>query len=416
MTKHGSNVFYLFSSNSKKRRVHVAFSLTLYRILSFFILLNLVSGCVSHSSVDELLASKSLVLPVSHSALFNTQTIPVPSVDSLSSLTSEQRTELNDFIRRKEIEKLSPRKQVVEFISSKMQHFNYEGRNYIASEALRTQSGNCMSLALLTYAVANILNVETTFQVIHSSPLLTDIKDDLVVSSDHVRVFLSESAYKGHYLSGGNHTVIDYFPDVNDRAGAIVSEKEFLAMFYRNLAVDALLEGDLSRSFAMLERGVLLAPKYSPVINMMAILHRRAGDYDTSRDFYKYGLEIADSQVVLLSNYRQLLRQVDDKKELSSVEAQLLALNDSTPYEWYGLGLDALKSADYKKAQIYLKKFLNNTPYFHRAYYDLARAQFALGDIRSAQESLHQALELAKLPDNLQMYKAKLQWLSQQNH
>lgn len=46
-------------------------------------------------------------------------------------------------------------------------------------------------------------------------------------------------------------------------------------------------------------------PDYAPILNMMAVVHRRAGDEDTAEDFFRYGLEVSESKINLLSNYHQ---------------------------------------------------------------------------------------------------------------
>ncbi|UXM80447.1 hypothetical protein N7V09_10770 [Shewanella seohaensis] len=160
-----------------------------FRAFWVYFSVSLSFGCVSTLSGDKSYSSHRLPIPEANTELFRIESIEVPSIDSISNLTAEQLAELKNFIKKNDISILSPRDQVFEFVSRKMQHFNYEGKTYTASEALRVQSGNCMSLALLTYAVAKQLNVKASFQVIHASPLLINIENDLVVSSDHVRVF-----------------------------------------------------------------------------------------------------------------------------------------------------------------------------------------------------------------------------------
>lgn len=74
------------------------------------------------------------------------------------------------------------------------------------------------------------------------------------------------------------------------------------------------------------------------------------------------------------------------------------------------LGID---KGDNQSAEIYLKKFLKNTPYYHRAYFDLAKAQFAQGESVAARNSLSHALSYAELPESQRLYQAKLAWLNQ---
>ncbi|MDP5147046.1 hypothetical protein ORI98_11450 [Shewanella sp. ULN5] len=205
---------------------------------------------MSACTVNTENAYKSNHLPEFNHSLVQKYTLfNVPSIDSLSSLSEAQRQELQAFISKDDMKDLPNRLKVAHFINDKMVNFNYEGRNSTISESWESKSGNCMALALLTYSIAKELDVYPVFQVVYASPVLTNITADLLVTSDHVRTFLYDEQPSGHYLSGSTSTVIDYFPDRFDRTGAIVSENEFLAMFYRNLAADALLLQNYGHAF-----------------------------------------------------------------------------------------------------------------------------------------------------------------------
>ena len=248
--------------------------------------------------------------------------------------------------------------------------------------------------------------------MIYSAPILLDLHNGLAISSDHVRSLLFEQETNGVFFSNRSRTVVDYFPERTDRVGAVVSDTTFLAMYYRNLAADALMMNNVNLSYALLKKGLQLDPTYSPLINMMAVLHRRLGDLSTASQLYRYGINHAENKFVLLSNYRQLLLIKGDVAGAQAIERQLLTLNDPTPYEWYFLGKEALMEQNYENATQYLTKFLNDTPYFHQAYYELSRAQFALGEVSKARQSIKQALALAELPENQRQYQAKLHWLN----
>ncbi|MCL1066757.1 hypothetical protein L2735_08045 [Shewanella olleyana] len=337
----------------------------------------------------------------------------VPSIESLSALLPEQEQELNEFITRDDIASLSKRHQVARFIQDKMVNFNYEGLNYTTSEAWQKRSGNCMALAMLTFGVAKHLDVKAVFQVVHSAPLLTHISNDLIVSSDHVRTFLYESDIAGVYFNNSEFSVIDYFPDRNDRSGAVVFDAEFLAMFYRNLAADAILKDQLTLSFALLEQGLKLAPEYIPLINMMAVVHRRVNDHATAESYYQYGLQFENNSLTLLSNYGYSLTEEGRLDEAEAIFKQLLSLENDTPYGWYSMGIEAYSLKDYSTAETYFQKFINNSPYYHQAYFELAKALSAQGKTLKAEKTLKQALELTSMDDSQQKYLAKLNWLKQ---
>ncbi|MGS0674818.1 tetratricopeptide repeat protein [Shewanella sp. 30m-9] len=378
-------------------------------------ILYLLSAC---SSVPPQHSQKLPELPQTNHQLFNVSGHSVPTYEDLVSLTKIQVDDIHQFVSQKAIAMLPRHKQVSEYLSKRLVNFNYQGANYSARNAMDKVGGNCMSLALLSYAVAKELGVETVFQVMHTEPLLLDITADFAVTSNHVRTFLyeksgSEKENKGFYFSTRNYLILDYFPGRYDRVGKIANNSQFIAMLYRNLAADALLDSDLDLAYSLLSEGIKYDDKYAPLINMMAIVHRRKGDVVTSDALYRYGLAVSDSKISLLSNYHYLLSKQGNTEQARNVKQQLLSLQDSSPYDWYLIGQDALANDDFKSAEIYLRKFLKNTPYYHKAYFDLAKAQYALGQNVSAKNSIKLALEYAELPQNQQQYLAKLNWLKQ---
>jgi tetratricopeptide (TPR) repeat protein len=338
----------------------------------------------------------------------------MPEVMALTELSDDQKMQLTAFIEQDDIKHLSKKKQVSTFVNKQMINFNYEGKNYTATQALAKQAGNCMSLAMLTHGVAKELGVYSRFQLVHTAPLLTQITNDILVSSDHVRTLLFDEKPNGTFLSQVGYIVIDYFPDSNDRSGKIMSEDEFIAMFYRNLAADALLEGDLAQAFALSNKGINIAPKYTPLISLMGIIHRRINDQQTAENFYQYGLNLDESSLTLLNNYHFLLLTQGNKEAAQALKKKMLSIDNENPYGWYSMGMDAITIADFSSAEVYLNKFIRNTPYFHQAYFELAKAQFALGKSEKAQKSIQEAIKLTSMPDSQHKYLAKLNWLNHQ--
>ncbi|WP_076409289.1 lipopolysaccharide assembly protein LapB [Shewanella sp. UCD-KL12] len=356
-------------------------------------------------------------LPQTNQQLFQLPDEQVPSLSQLTSLTPIQVQEIEVFVSQPDIRKLPKNKQVFEYLSKKLVNFNYEGVNYTASEAMDNAGGNCMSLALLTFAVAKQLGVKSAFQVMHTEPMLLEVTENIAVTSDHVRTYLYEESNEVQSATtlffNRDYVILDYFPGRYDRTGKVINEQQFFAMFYRNLAADSLLAGNFDLAYQLLEKGLSYDELYAPLINMMAIIHRRKGDEDTAERIYQYGLDVTDSKISLLSNYYFLLSKQGNTLAAEEIKKQLLQLEDSNPYDWYLIGKSAMKNGDFKSAEVYFNKFLNNTPYYHQAYFDLAKAQYAMGREVLAKSSIKLALEYAELPQSQKQYLAKLNWLEQ---
>lgn len=376
------------------------------RLIIICLLTIMLQGCQSRAS------TQGPTLPrIDYQVNVAKYSIPTP--EDFYQLTDAQVKSMRSFIEQEKFAELSPHRKVYELLESKLDNFDFRGENLYASDSLDSNSGNCMALAMLTYAIAKELDVEISFQVMHTIPVLLGVSGNISVTSDHVRSFLHEQGQdKDSFLGQTNRIRIDYFPDKYDRGGMMIDSDEFFAMFYRNLAADAILDKQLELAYLLLNEALKFNDQYGPAINMQAVVLRQLGELDSAEQLYLYGLVVADEKIDLLSNYHFLLVHSERYQEAEKIKAQLLAFDHHSPYKWYFQARDAMLAKDYSSAKTYLNKFLKNTHYYHKAYFDLARVEYQLGDTFAAKKSLNKALALSAEAKDNDLYQAKLNWLS----
>ena len=337
----------------------------------------------------------------------------IPTAEDFYQLTDAQVKSIRIFIKQHKFAELGSHQKVYALLESKLANFDFRGENLYATESLDSNTGNCMALAMLTYAIAKQLDVEISFQVMHTIPMLLGVSGNISVTSDHVRSFLHEQGRDSNsFLGKTNRIRIDYFPDKYDRGGKMIGSDEFFAMFYRNLAADAIMDKQLELAYLLLNEALKYNDKYAPAINMQAVVLRQLGEVESAEQMYLYGIEVADEKIDLLSNYHFLLVSRGRYQEAEKIKTQLLTLEHHSPYKWYFQAQDAMLANDYSSAKIYLNKFLKNTHYYHKAYFDLARVEYQLGDTFAAKKSLNKALALSVEAKDNDLYQAKLNWLS----
>ncbi|WP_394203570.1 tetratricopeptide repeat protein [Shewanella waksmanii] len=353
--------------------------------------------------------------PPINSDLFNLTAQNVITKRELIQLTPRQIEEINVFALQPHIAALSKREQATAFIKRKMVNFDYEGKNLPANVAFDQMHGNCMTLALLSYSIAMAFDVDISFQRMFTAPMLLNIDSDFMVTSDHVRSFLSEKTGQPNSASDEPQmvTVIDYFPDRFDRAGEKISEAQFFAMLYRNFAADALLEGRYVQAMALLNEAITYAPYFAPALDMVAIAHRRMGDAASAQAFYQFALENGStSKLNTLNNYYVLLLSIGDTHGAENLQRQLQRLDDESPYGWYLVANDAINAGDLSAAKLYLERFIERTAYYYPAYLQLAKVEYQLGNTAAAKRALNKALVYVEIPERERQYRAKLAWLS----
>jgi len=335
----------------------------------------------------------------------------LPSVESVFSLTAEQEQAFLAHFNDPERATLAAHERVYAYIEQRLQDFHYFGKTYPASHSLRTKGGNCLGLAVMTAALARVAGVDIGYQRVSSVPVFLANRD-LVLSSGHVRAVLYDPAFDPEHWLRRPGIAVDYFPEAGDRAGAIISEAQVIAMYYRNLAAERLAEGDYGNAFWLVRESLAHAPDHSEAINMLAVLHRRVGDEATAERLYVYGLERARNKLSLLDNYRRLLAAQQRHAEAEAISQQLVELNDPSPFRWLELAHHAHQRGEPREALQFYRKALAAAPYLHQAHVGMAGALYQLGQPLAAEAALRQALLHSHDDTTQALYQAKLERLS----
>ncbi|MCL2914013.1 hypothetical protein L2725_09455 [Shewanella corallii] len=360
---------------------------------------------------------KSVQIPApAVSSQFHTESVTPPTITQLVSLSEQQRQEIHAFVSRPDIAALRPFRQVEAYVLQHVDGFGYKGVNLPATEALAQRQGNCMTLALMTYAVAQELDVHSRFQMVYTEPVLTDVRNGLAFISDHVRVFLYDAPVGtegvGGFMTAYDRVAVDYFPDPFNRNGGLIDNQEFLAKFYRNLAADALALDEYNKAFYLVQEGFSLDADSDSLINLMAVLHRRVNEPELATQWYDYGIELGKADLTLLANYQLLASNLQDRSKADKLADMIASLPDKEPYDLYLMGRDALRKQEYHQALDYLTRFLNTSAYYYPAWAELAQAQHAVGQTAQAKRSMAEAIHRASNKEQ-GSYQAKLLWLKQ---
>lgn len=350
--------------------------------------------------------------PVPNIGLFEPER-PVPSPESFIALTERQEADFLAYFHSERLASVPKHHRIRDFLTEKLPGFGYLEQTLSSSEALAEHRGNCMSLAALTLALSELVGIETRFQLMNTTPVF-DREDGILLSSNHVRSRVYDPDFSptaGGMIFQRPHLQIDYFPGERMSSGEALSRHGFLAMFYRNLAADALIAGQLDQAFALTQVALALDPDHADSLNLMAVIHRRAGDLVTAESYYRYATFIHANDLSLLSNYNSLLRQMGRYEDAALLESRLAHLDDPNPFHWLDLGEQARARGSLILALRLYEEALARAPYLHEAYWRQAIVYEALGQPQRSMAALERAQSLAQRPESRKSYQSKWQML-----
>ena len=358
--------------------------------------------------------SAAPALTILEDTFFTPATQPRP-LSQVFKLTQTQKREFLDAYYHADFTSKKPKARVYAYLKNQLENFNFYSDTLSANESLSNNQGNCLSLAILTKTLADLVSVEVTYELVETTPIYQK-EGDIILSSQHVRTSLFDpksTLGTNQFSLFRGRIVIDYFPSRDSRVLRSVDEQEFFAMYYRNKAAEALIRDKEGEAFWNLKYALQQNPNDEHAINMLALLHERAGYPGYAENLYRYGLFYAKNKLDLLNNYHALLKAQNRLKEAELISEKLAIIDDPNPFKWISLGNKAYNSRDFSRAIAYYRKAGRLAPYLHESYAGVARSQYQLGRLTSAKSSLKKAIKNTHNQNTLSIYQAKLNMLSQ---
>ncbi|MDP2127354.1 MAG: hypothetical protein Q8K97_08235 [Pseudohongiella sp.] len=299
--------------------------------------------------------------------------------------------------------------RVADYIGVVVNKFDYRTDTLKAVDTLNSQSGNCLSLAIMTTALAQLAGVETAYQLMDSEPVF-EFHGTVVEKGVHVRTLLLNPNLpdRSYNIFGSRGVSIDFYPTYRERFIRNMQPFEYLAMYFRNVANEALRSDDFTTAYWYARESLRYHPSSADGLNTLAIATRRAGYPDIAESIYVYAIEHASQKLTLLKNYRVLLTSTGRFEEAQKIDAQLQRMNDPSPFNWFHLAQSAFSDADYERAIGYYRQALVLAPYLHEAHLGIARSYSQLGYREESMQSLLAAIDNAGRLRDRKYYKAKL--------
>lgn len=379
------------------------------RLLSFIVLLFVIISLAAcgTTSIEDNGESAPAITFENHLFGEIPNIIPASAVHELS---DEQRLAFQRYMDNPDNAEEPVHRRVFDYLEAVTIGFSYLGETHTASEALESPAGNCLALAILTTALARLADIEVGYELVGSFPVF-ESSGNLIKRGLHVRTILYDPTWvatEGLLTFRRPGITVDYFPSDSDRFIGNTSESEYYAMYYRNLAGDAIEYQDLTKAYWLLLESLEWSPNNPDALNMLALVYDRAGDTRKSEEIFRFGIRNSARQVSLLRNYGIFLRRQERPIEAEIVEAKLAELNDPNPFDWIRAGQEAYDDGDFRRAAKFFKQSTILAPYLHEGHFGLAKTYFRLGKLKVAEEELEQALVSANRASTRNLYEAKL--------
>jgi Tfp pilus assembly protein PilF len=269
--------------------------------------------------------------------------------------------------------------------------FGYAGgHSTMAAQTWRAKRGDCLSLSVMSVALARALDVPAQVQEVRV-PASFDRRGGVDFLNAHVNVIVAnDRALRAlnRPLSAGD-IVIDFEPQVGTRQrGTALSDTDVLARYLNNLAAEHLAHGRDRLAYAHFKAAALASPAYSASYSNLAQLYLRAGHAQGAEALLRHALALNDTSDLAMSALHRLLLDQGRDAEAQVFEVRLLSRRERDPYYWLGLGLERLQQAQYAQAVDALEQAQALTSGFEEVHRYLAIAYWRNGQLHKARDQL----------------------------
>ncbi|MBL0142021.1 MAG: tetratricopeptide repeat protein [Betaproteobacteria bacterium] len=279
-----------------------------------------------------------------------------------------------------------------------------------ARQAFNARTGNCLSLVIMTAALAKEMGIGVRFQSVSVEETWTR-RDDLYFSVGHVNLTLGRRPPAlGSRIDDGEQLTIDFLPppDLKRINWRVIDEKTILAMYMNNRAAEAFAAGKVDDAYWFAREAILQDSGYIAAYNTLGVIYQRRGHYAQAGRILAYALDREPRNTTVMSNQVSVLASLGRTEESRALARQLAELEPHPAFAYFNEGLAAMREGRYAAARDLFEKEIDRDPYYHefRFWYALALAN--LGETDRARKQLALAMENSTTAKDHDLYAAKL--------
>lgn len=283
-----------------------------------------------------------------------------------------------------------------------------------AEQTFQARAGNCLSLVILTAALARELDLGVSYQLVTNASSYARA-GGLIAYSEHVNIVLGGAGSgrrQGH--ARGTLMTIDFLPagDLAGQRTVPITEATVVAMFMNNRAVEALVAGRIDESYAWARAAIRSDPGFMPGFNTLALAMARRGLDAPAERALRHALAGEPGNPQFLANLIDRLAARGATDELPALRERLARIEPERPFQALEQGVAAMRSGRPAEARAHFERELRRDPDYHETHFWMAQAAWALGDAAAARNHLALAERNGQTRAQQALYAAKLDRLT----
>lgn len=245
-------------------------------------------------------------------------------------------------------------------------------KTHTAQEAFLAREGNCLSVMNLYIAMARYAGIEANFQTVRVQPSW-DRRGDMLVLSQHINATGRFNVQRRY--------VVDFTPEIalQQLTSAIISDQDARALYFNNLGVEALIDGDYSQALAYYKNALFLNDRLSIAWNNIGATYNHLGEPELAEYSYQMAFSVDDRNSSAINNLAKFYRNQGRFGLARQYQEAIVRFNERNPYYHYSLGKAAYSEGDLETARQLFRRALRLDAMEPDFYLGLARVYLDMG-------------------------------------
>jgi Flp pilus assembly protein TadD len=285
---------------------------------------------------------------------------------------------------------------------------------YTARETFHKRQGNCLSFSNLFVAMAREADVDVNFQMVEIPPSFSS-DGELILLNNHINIRVNRIVSNTDFI---HDFVVDF--NTAEYNGNFETKKVTdgyaIALYFSNLAVEAIQTGDTRSAFRYLKKGIRTDPGIAGLWVNLGALYSRHDHYDMAERAYRQALVIQPSNKSALVNLANTLMFLERQEEANYYLGKVTYYRDHNPYYHYSLAREAYQEQQYPQALEHLKAAIRLKKDEHQFFYLQGLTHYQMQATGEAEESFTRAKNAAEMEKLTAGYERKLQALDLQSN
>jgi len=280
-----------------------------------------------------------------------------------------------------------------------------------ASQAFEARSGNCLSLVIMTAALAKELGLSVEYHSAFVEPSWSRV-GGMYFLSGHVNLTLGGRSTGARTIyDAGELMTVDFLPAAELRGLRtwVIPEQTIVAMYMNNRAAETLAGGRLNDAYWWARAALGQDPEFLSAYNTLGVIYLRHGDWPQAERVLGYVLEREPGNAQALSNLALALEKQGRVAESGVLHRRLAWIEPYPAFHFFDRGLAAMRLGDFKTARDQFAREVDRDPYYHEFQFWLGVASLKLGDLDEARKHLALAVEYSPTRGDRDLYAAKLE-------